>query len=164
MALKAAGVVIAYPNLALLMRRKGVTEGQKCTRQMHELFRRMIFNILLDNTDDHEKNHVVLVTDSQHYELAPTFDVLPSGHSLGYQAIVVGVKGAESSIDNALSRARDFWLTPQTAVDEARKVARVVETWRAHFAAAGLASATLEELSLHIDRCFLLEQRQALLR
>jgi serine/threonine-protein kinase HipA len=38
-ALKAAGGEIAYPNLALLIRRKGVTEGQKCTRQMHELFR-----------------------------------------------------------------------------------------------------------------------------
>ncbi len=163
-ALKAAGVEIAYPNLALLLRRKGVTEGQKCTRQMHELFRRLIFNILLDNTDDHEKNHVVLVTDAQHFELAPAFDVLPAGHSLGYQAMVIGVKGAESSIDNALSRARDYWLSPQTAVDEARKVARVVDTWRGHFAAAGLVSASLEELSSHIDRRFLLEQRQALLR
>jgi serine/threonine-protein kinase HipA len=163
-ALKAAGVEMAYPNLALLLRRKGVTEGQHHARQMHELFRRLIFNILLDNTDDHEKNHVVLVTDAQHYELAPAFDVLPTGHSLGYQAMVVGAKGADSSIDNALSRARDYWLGPQAAVDEARKVARVVEAWRGHFAAAGLDSAVLEELSLHIDRPFLLEQRRALLR
>ncbi len=163
-ALKAAGAELSYPNLALLLRRKGVAEGQLYTRQMHELFRRLIFNILIDNTDDHEKNHVLLVTDSQHYELAPAFDVLPASQSLGYQAMVVGRQGAESSIDNALSMAREYWLSPQAAVDEARKVARIADSWREHFAAEGLGPAVLEELSSHIDRPFLLEQRQALLR
>ena len=163
-ALKAAGVELTYPNLALLLRRKGVTEGQLHLRQMHELFRRLIFNILMDNTDDHEKNHVVLVTDAQHYVLAPAFDVLPTGHSLGYQAMVVGANGAESSIDNALSMAKDYWLSPQAAVNEARDVARVVDSWREHFAAEGLSSSVRAELSSHIDRPFLLEQRQELLR
>jgi len=163
-ALKAAGVELSYPNLALLLRRKGVTEGQLHRRQMHELFRRLIFNILMDNTDDHEKNHVLLVTDAQHYALAPAFDVLPTCHSLGYQAMAVGVNGAESSIDNAISMAKDYWLSPQAAVDEARAVARVVNTWQTHFAAEGLSTTALEELSLHLDRPFLLEQRQALLR
>jgi len=162
-ALKAAGVELTYPNLALLLRRKGVTEDQLYTRQMHELFRRLIFNILIDNTDDHEKNHVMLVTDTQHYELAPAFDVLPTGQSLGYQAMIVGKHGAESTLDNALSMAKEFWLSPQAAKDEARKVARVVDGWRAHFAATGLDAANLEELSFHIDRPFLLKQRQSLL-
>lgn len=163
MALKAAGVELTYPNLALLLRRKGVTEDQLYTRQMHELFRRLIFNILIDNTDDHEKNHVMLVTDTQHYELAPAFDVLPTCQSLGYQAMIVGKHGAESTLDNALSMAKEFWLSPQAAKDEARKVARVVDAWRAHFAATGLDAANLDELSFHIDRPFLLKQRQSLL-
>ncbi|MDA8327860.1 MAG: HipA domain-containing protein [Betaproteobacteria bacterium] len=163
-AFKAAGVEISYPNLSLLLRRKGVAEDQLYTSQMHELFRRLIFNILIDNTDDHEKNHVLLVTDSQHYELAPAFDVLPVSHSLGYQAMVVGKQGAESTIDNALSMATAYWLTPQAAVDEARKVARVVDSWQNHFAEKGLGAAVLDALSTHIDRPFLLKQRQALLQ
>ena len=73
---------------------------------MREFFRRLVFNILIDNTDDHEKNHVLLVTANQHYALAPAFDVLPIGQSLGYQALVVGNQGAESSIENALGKAR----------------------------------------------------------
>ncbi len=163
-ALKAAGVELSYSNLALLLRRKGVTENQLYRHQMHELFRRMIFNILIDNTDDHEKNHVLLVTESQHYVLAPAFDVLPTSHSLGYQAMVVGAQGAESSIDNAVSMAKDYWLSPQDVIDEARAVARVVHTWRKHFTAAGLSAAALDELSMHLDRPYLLEQRQTLLR
>lgn len=57
---------------------------------MHELFRRMVFNILIDNTDDHEKNHALLMTATGEYELSPAFDVLPSGQALGYQQMRVG--------------------------------------------------------------------------
>jgi serine/threonine-protein kinase HipA len=162
-ALKAAGVEISYPNLALLLRRKGVADGQRYTSQMHELFRRLIFNILIDNTDDHEKNHVLLFTDSQHYELAPAFDVLPTSQSLGYQAMVVGRQGAESSIDNALSMSAAYRLTPQAAVEEIRKVAGVVDSWQAHFAGKGLSATVIKALALHIDRPFLLKQRQSFL-
>jgi serine/threonine-protein kinase HipA len=159
-ALKAAGAELSYPNLALLLRRRGSTDVNR--NQMHELFRRMVFNILIDNTDDHEKNHVLLVTENQQYILAPAFDVLPMGQSLGYQSLVVGEQGAESSIENALSAAAQYWLTPQSALAEARRVAKVVDGWRAHFAAQGLSKKVIDELAHHIDRPFLLGQRQAL--
>ncbi|MBD5801474.1 putative DNA-binding transcriptional regulator [Azoarcus sp. Aa7] len=159
-ALKAAGVELSYPNLALLLRRRGATDINRT--QMHELFRRLVFNILIDNTDDHEKNHVLLVRADHQYVLAPAFDVLPIGQSLGYQAMVVGTRGAESSVENALTAAAQYWLTPQGALAEARRVARAVDAWRAHFAAEGVSDAVIDELVLHIDRPFLLEQRQAL--
>ena len=158
-ALSAAGVELSYPNLALLLRRRGHTDTHRA--QMHELFRRLLFNILIDNTDDHEKNHVLLVTDSQHYDLAPAFDILPTGHSLGYQALGVGEKGGESSIENALTAAARYWLTPQEALAEVRRVIKVVAGWRAHFAAQGLADTMLDEMASHIDRPFLKDQRQA---
>lgn len=159
-ALKAAGAELSYPNLALLLRRRGATDVNRA--QMHELFRRLVFNILIDNTDDHEKNHVLLVAANQQYTLAPAFDVLPIGQSLGYQALVVGERGAESSIENALTAAAQYWLTPQAALAEARRVARVVDGWREHFAVQGLSNAVIDELACHIDRSFLLEQRQSL--
>jgi serine/threonine-protein kinase HipA len=78
--------------------------------------------------------------------------------------MTVGKQGAESTIDNALSMASAYWLAPQVAVDEARKVAQVVESWQNHFAAKGLGAMDLDALSTHIDRPFLLKQRQALLQ
>ena len=65
---------------------------------MRELFRRMVFNILIDNTDDHEKNHALLVTDAQQYELSPAYDVLPSGQALGFQQMRVGEQEADSTL------------------------------------------------------------------
>lgn len=159
-ALQAAGADVSYPNLALLLRRRGPVDSHRA--QMRELFRRLVFNILIDNTDDHEKNHVILVRDDQQYVLAPAFDVLPIGQSLGYQAMEVGVRGTESTIENALTAADQYWLSPRDALAEARRVAQVVEGWQNHFAANGVSAAALEALARHIDRPFLRDQREAL--
>lgn len=167
-ALKAAGADLSYPALAQLLRRRGVDgkEGEAGTsgQQMRELFRRLIFNILIDNTDDHEKNHALLVTDSQQYLLSPAFDVLPTGYALGYQSMQVGDDGAVSSIDNAVSAARHYRLTEDAALAEAKLVASVVDGWRTHFAATGVDANTIAALATQIDRPQLLEQRLAVRR
>jgi serine/threonine-protein kinase HipA len=133
-------------------------------QQGEQVFRRMVFNILIDNTDDHEKNHVLLVDADQRYRLSPAFDVLPSGQALGYQQIRVGRDGADASIDNALSEHRAFALTLAQARAVSAQVARVVHGWRAHFEAQGVAGADVSLLSQQIDRPYLLEQREAAMR
>src|SRR5690606_8787581 len=52
-ALRAADEPYGYPELAQLLRRRGVADGDTYVAHMRELFRRMVFNILTDNTDDH---------------------------------------------------------------------------------------------------------------
>ncbi len=159
-ALRAAGAEMSYPELAQLLRRRGPTEAQRNRLQMHELFRRLVFNILVDNTDDHEKNHVLLVNHALQYELAPAFDVLPTGQALGWQSMRVGERGAESSIDNALSMCRAYWLSVDEAVAQARSVARVVGGWRRHFKARGVPGQLIDHCAALIDRPALLQQRK----
>jgi serine/threonine-protein kinase HipA len=159
-ALRAASENPGYPELAQLLRRRGVIEGDVNIAHMRELFRRMVFNILIDNTDDHEKNHVLLVNDAQQYELSPAFDVLPSGQALGYQQMRVGLDGADSTLDNALSMANQFALKKDQAAAEVEAVAKVVSGWKKHFAASGVRSRDIEAYEQQIDRPFLLEQRE----
>jgi hypothetical protein len=83
------------------------------SRQMRELLRRMAFNILIDNTDDHEKNHALLMTDAATYELSPAYDVLPSGQGLGFQQMRVGVDAGDSTLDNALSMSAQSGSNPR---------------------------------------------------
>jgi serine/threonine-protein kinase HipA len=158
-ALQAAAEGFGYPELAQLLRRKGVIEGDVYAAHMRELFRRMVFNILIDNTDDHEKNHALIVTDSQQYELSPAYDVLPSGQALGFQQMRVGEQEADSTLSNALSMSRMFSLSKDEAVAEMRKVIRVVDTWQQHFADSGVTAGDIDLYAQHIDRPFLKEQR-----
>ncbi len=159
--LRAAAEAPSYPALAQWLRRRGVSAGGLAQAQMQELFRRMVFNILMDNTDDHEKNHAVLMTDSGEFELAPAFDVLPSGQALGYQQMEVGSDGAKSSLDNALSSCAQFGLKRAQAQAQVRQVCTVVDGWAEHFARVGVSRADIKLLAEQIDRPFLHQQRQA---
>ncbi len=161
-ALRAEGSPVGYPELAQLLRRRAPVRGGEARRQMHELFRRMVFNILMDNTDDHEKNHVLLMDDAQHLLLAPAFDVLPAAQGLGYQQLRVGSAGADSTIDNAMSEAALFGLSPRESRAQAARVARVCAGWRQHFARTGVTAADIEYLARFIDRDFLRRQRDDL--
>ena len=158
-ALRAAAERFGYPELAQLLRRKGVTEGDVYVGHMRELFRRMVFNILIDNTDDHEKNHALLMTDTQQYELSPAYDVLPSGQALGFQQMRVGEQEADSTLANALSMSQMFALRKDDAVRELRAVTRVVDGWKEHFKACGVTPSDIDLYAEHIDRPVLRDQR-----
>ena len=159
-ALRAAGEQFGYPELAQLLRRKGVAHGNGYARDMRELFRRMVFNILIDNTDDHEKNHALMMNEQGQFELAPAFDVLPSGQALGFQQMRVGEQAADSTLANALSMSALFALKSDEAVKEAGAVAQVVSGWQEHFAACGVTPADIDLYAEQIDRPFLRQQRE----
>jgi serine/threonine-protein kinase HipA len=162
-ALKAMRVELGYPELAQLLRRRGVAANGVGRDQMRELFRRMVFNILIDNTDDHEKNHVLLSTAQGELSLSPAFDVLPSGQALGYQQLRVGADGHDSTIANALSESLQFGLKTDEAVEEVRRVARAVAGWKSHFSQAGVSPRDIDSLAEQIDRPALASQREAYL-
>src|SRR5580700_5415498 len=151
-ALRAAGERLGYPELAQLLRRRGVTDGDAYVAQMREVFRRMVFNILIDNTDDHEKNHALLMTDAQQYDLSPAYDILPSGQALGFQQMRVGEQEADSTIANALSMSPLYGLAKDDAVREVRAVAQVVDGWKQHFTASGVTSGDVDLYAEQIDR------------
>ena len=115
----------------------------------------------IDNTDDHEKNHALMVTERGQYELAPAFDVLPSGQALGFQQMRVGEQAADSSLANALSMSTLFGLKGDEAAREAGAVAQVVSGWQEHFTACAVTPADIELYAQQIDRPFLREQRAA---
>jgi serine/threonine-protein kinase HipA len=162
-ALRAAGEVYGYPELAQLLRRRGVAESGLAREHMRELFARMVFNILVDNTDDHEKNHVLLVNDRNEYALSPAFDVLPSAQGLGYQQMRVGADAADSTLANALSEGAQFGLKRDEAIRVARQVAQVIAGWQKHFERAGVSKADIDSLARQIDRPYLLDQRRDIL-
>jgi serine/threonine-protein kinase HipA len=160
-ALHAAGERLGYPDLAQLLRRRGVVEDGQAMAQMQELFRRMVFNIVMDNTDDHEKNHVLLTDDRQRLVLSPAFDVLPAGQALGYQQMRVGDDEADATLSNALSMCAMFGLRRDAAQREVRRVCKVAHAWKDHFAACGVSAGDIGALAEQIDRPFLRDQRTA---
>ena len=154
---------LGYPGLAQLLRRAGVAEDDLNLLDMQELFRRMVFNILIDNTDDHEKNHALMVvapTRQGKYRLAPAYDVLTTNSGQGTQEFIVGLDLRDSTLTNAMSQCELFGYSPAQAAAAVVRVIRVVDGWRAHFAACGVSDADLASLAERIDGVPLLGQRR----
>ncbi|GAB4090782.1 type II toxin-antitoxin system HipA family toxin [Hydrogenophaga soli] len=157
--LRAARLPESYSALATVLLRLGHPDRQQAQRE--ELFKRMVFNILMDNTDDHERNHSLRLAFDGYHELTPAYDVVPTLQNLGYQALVVGRVGAQSSLDNALTELGEFGIKRPRAIELVREVARVVDGWEAHFARLGVCAADLALLRASIDRDALKAQRLA---
>jgi serine/threonine-protein kinase HipA len=153
-----------YPSLAQLLRRAGVTDEDQNLRDMRELFRRMVFNILIDNTDDHEKNHalqVVAPTRQGRYRLAPAYDILPTNSGQRYQEFIVGTDQRDSTLPNAMSQCTLFGYAPAQAAADVVRVISVVDRWRKHFASCGVTKSDLASLAKRIDGDPLQGQRRA---
>ena len=153
---------MGYPALARILRRVGIAQDDVNQRDARELFRRMVFNILVDNTDDHEKNHSLLVINpfaNGRLRLAPAYDVLPTNSGQGYQEFVCGDQGRDSTLANAMSQCEAFGLLPAEAAAEVVAVIGVVNTWQAHFAQAGVTAHDIRSLAERIDGEALLSQR-----
>jgi serine/threonine-protein kinase HipA len=153
---------MGYPELARILRRVGVTQANIHQQDARELFRRMVFNILIDNTDDHEKNHSLLVVnpfENGRLKLAPAYDVLPTNSGQGYQEFICGAQGRDSTLENAMSQCDAFGLLPTQAAVEVAKVIAVVQTWKIHFAKVGVTQRDIDSLAQQIDGEYLLAQR-----
>lgn len=95
-----------YAGMADEMRRRGVPD-----EDLHELFKRMCYNALAGNSDDHPRNHAVILIQGQ-WRLSPMYDVLPileEGPAKAL-AMAVGSEGAQVSRFNLLSHHQHFAL------------------------------------------------------
>lgn len=132
------------PALAEVLRRL-VQDGAGDARQ---LFRRVVFNVLLGNTADRAKNHAAF-WDEQWLRLTPAFDLVPTMR-IGLeaaQAIIVGLAGRAATLANALSEAGRFGLLPA----EARQIVDDVEStieqhWKAEFVECGVPEEHITRL------------------
>ncbi len=109
-------------------------------RDKQELFRRIVLNALISNTDDHPRNHA-LIAPGKEWILAPAYDLTPNPmHSIERRdlALACGRFGRVARRDNILSQAPRFGLSPDEANAVIDKMKRLVNAeWRKTVRAAG---------------------------
>ena len=129
-----ASAEYSYVVLADALRRVG--RADTLAPDLGELFKRMAFNILVDNTDDHEWNHGLLYDGG--WSLAPAFDVSSQVTGLGYQAMSVGAGNTTASLANALSECGRFGLGREEAGSVVQDLVRTTEQLEQVYLDAGV--------------------------
>lgn len=129
----------SYADLAGVIRQYGT----QVRKDLHELFRRMVLNILVTNDDDHLRNHGFLF-DGTGWRLSPLYDVVPKPQ-LGLErklALGVGPQGRNATLDNALAGAAVFDFGHEDASTVVEEMRQIVEArWEPLYSDAGLSQA-----------------------
>ena len=134
----------SYRGLADRLRRLGSAPAEDAK----EIWRRMIFNILCNNNDDHLRNHGFL-WDGRGWRLSPGYDIV-SFPQVGTErdlAIGVGRGGRRATIENALSDIAGFGLSRSEAVSMAKTMQTIVKRdWEKMCVESGLGALEIDRL------------------
>lgn len=81
-------------------------------RTLRELFRRLVFNVLCGNTDDHARNHAAF-WDGKELSLTPAYDICPQGRTgnEASQAMLISGSDNSSRLATCLESAHNFLLS-----------------------------------------------------
>lgn len=133
----------SYLDLAGVVRQ----QSPAARRDLGQLWRRLVFNVLVSNTDDHLRNHGFL-RDGTGWTLAPAFDLnpMPTDVRPREHALALDEADTAASLDTVLRVAPQFGLTATEARTIAREVAAAVRRWRTVAAAHGLTPAQIERM------------------
>lgn len=100
---------------------------------LRELFARLVFNILVGNTDDHARNHAAF-WDGQYLTLTPAYDICPQGRTgnEATQAMLIAGRDNRSQLAVCIEHCEQFHLTRADAVAITARLAHgVVQNWSA---------------------------------
>lgn len=135
----------SYHDLADLIRSAFVEP----TQELHELYARLVFNILIGNTDDHARNHSAF-WNGRDLSLTPAYDLCPqmrSGREAGQAMQIGGVQGNLSTLANVLSACSIFMLSESEARELIEhQIAVVEDSWMETCDLAGLGIVERERL------------------
>ena len=114
-----------------------------------ELWRRIVFSILISNTDDHLRNHGFLFAGPAGWRLSPVYDVNPVPVEVKERILTTAIdeEDATASLDLALSVAGSFGLKTKDARAIARQVGEAVANWRGVAADAGIGKAEINRMA-----------------
>ena len=116
-----------------------------------DLFRRVVFNILVNNHDDHVKNHGVIRSLQGQWKLSPAFDLVAGEGGSRDLAMVIGPGGSKATLDNLLKSVDSFGLTRLEAINEITAMVACIQSWKRLFEESGVTINTINEIAWAIQ-------------
>jgi serine/threonine-protein kinase HipA len=135
----------SYLEIADALRQYGSRPGEDCA----QLWRRIVFSILISNTDDHLRNHAFLYDPIGGWRLAPAYDLNPMPVDLKPRNLSLAINEVDdtASLDVALEVSRHFGLKPAEARTIVTEVGAAVATWRGEARTIGLSAKEIERMA-----------------
>lgn len=135
----------SYLEIVETLRRNGAAPREDCA----QLWRRIVFHILISNTDDHLRNHGFLYADKNGWRLSPAYDLNPVPADLKEHVLALAIDEVDNtaSLELAYGVAEQFGLKSAQAKDIVAEVSAAVRPWRQLAARLGLKPSEIDRMA-----------------
>jgi len=123
--------------------------GAAPREDMRALWRRIVFSILISNTDDHLRNHGFLYAGPNGWRLAPAYDLNPVPTDIKPRVLTTAIDldDGTASLERAMEMAGYFELDTKAATAIVAEVGQAVSTWRDVAAGQGLSRSEIDRVA-----------------
>ena len=106
--------------------------GGSPEEDMTQLWRRIVFTVMISNTDDHLRNHGFIYERYKGWRLSPAYDLNPTPIEIRPRILTTAIdfNDNSASLETAMSVAKDFRLQKAQALNIIKEVSSAVKQWR----------------------------------
>lgn len=117
-------------------------------KDLAELWRRIVFSILISNVDDHLRNHGLLWTGPMGWQLAPAYDLNPTPTDIRPRILSLAIDEHDqtASLELAFQVADYFGIDDKQARRMAKKIGRSVASWQNVAKSLGIRASEIERM------------------
>jgi serine/threonine-protein kinase HipA len=120
-----------------------IQQGASVKADLEQLWRRVVFNILVSNTDDHLRNHGFLLTNNG-WQLSPAYDMNPNERGSGL-TLNISENSNEQDISLALETAKHYKIKNEEAAKILNDMQCEMAKWRTVAKGLGISSGEMEQ-------------------
>ena len=134
----------SYLEIADALRRYGAAPKD----DLRALWRRMVFNILIANIDDHLRNHAFLYEEPNGWRLSPAYDLnpVPTDIKPRFLSTAITEDDGTGSVELALQVVEYFGLSGDEARAIINEIRKAIATWQKAAAKLGLSAREIERM------------------
>lgn len=139
----------SYMEIADAIRQFGAAPKE----DLLELWKRIVFSILISNTDDHLRNHGFLYKNQKGWKLSPLYDVNPSNDNKNVLSTYITENDNSQSLDLAIETCEYFEISNQNAWNIIKEMKEIIKMWKQIARQYGLSSAEISKMESAFKHC-----------
>ncbi|WP_106625401.1 type II toxin-antitoxin system HipA family toxin [Bacteroides sp. Marseille-P3684] len=124
---------------------------QNCTNvedNLQELYRRVVFNVCIGNSDDHFRNHGFLLT-PKGWTLSPAYDMNPTLNE--YQSLLITSTSNKADLQTLLDACEEYMIGRNVAEIIIQEVTDAVQDWRSQALRLGISKREMDVFASVLD-------------
>ena len=129
-----------YPDIVDFI----IQHGSNVEPNLEELLRRVAFNIIIGNSDDHFRNHGFLLT-KKGWELSPAYDINPTLSE--NQSLLINHNTNESNLKILEDSVEDYFISKEKGAKIIEEVKLAMESWQSEAKRLGIAQRDIDMFS-----------------